>query len=36
VRERFEDAWVRWNLARTVTSVAAFASLVAALLSRRA
>ncbi|SCE68633.1 Uncharacterized membrane protein [Micromonospora purpureochromogenes] len=36
VRERFEATWVRWNLVRTVTSVAAFACLVAALVSRRA
>jgi uncharacterized membrane protein len=28
VRERFEGAWVRWNVLRTVTSVAAFGSLV--------
>lgn len=27
VRERFEDRWVRWNLARSVTSTAAFAAL---------
>ncbi|MEH0982202.1 anthrone oxygenase family protein [Micromonospora sp. CPCC 205556] len=35
VRESFESTWVRWNLLRTVTNVAAFACLVAALLSRR-
>ncbi|MEH1099166.1 anthrone oxygenase family protein [Micromonospora sp. CPCC 205561] len=33
-RARFEAAWVRWNLVRTVSSVAAFACLVAALLTR--
>ncbi|MDZ5446830.1 anthrone oxygenase family protein [Micromonospora sp. 4G57] len=36
VRERFEATWVRWNLARTVTNVAAFACLIGALLTRRA
>ncbi|MFF5172619.1 DUF1772 domain-containing protein [Micromonospora sp. NPDC000089] len=35
VRSAFETAWVRWNLARTVTNVAAFACLVGALVSRR-
>ncbi|PZF93496.1 anthrone oxygenase family protein [Micromonospora deserti] len=34
VRERFEATWVRWNLVRTVTSVAAFACLIGALLTR--
>ncbi len=33
VRERFEGPWVRWNLVRTVASVAAFAALVGALLA---
>jgi len=27
LRERFEGAWVRWNIVRTVTSTAAFAAL---------
>ncbi|WP_406039010.1 hypothetical protein OG799_27370 [Micromonospora sp. NBC_00898] len=36
VRERFEASWVRWNLARTVTNVAAFTCLIGALLTRRA
>ena len=35
VRAAFETTWVRWNLARTVTNVAAFACLVGALLSGR-
>ncbi|MGN9774815.1 anthrone oxygenase family protein [Micromonospora sp. H33] len=34
VRERFEGPWVRWNLVRTVASVAAFAALIGALLAR--
>jgi uncharacterized membrane protein len=32
VRKRFEDAWVRWNRARTATSIAAFVSLAIALI----
>ncbi|GAA4565930.1 DUF1772 domain-containing protein [Micromonospora coerulea] len=36
VRERFEASWARWNLARTVTNVLAFACLIGALLTRRA
>lgn len=35
VRAWFEATWVRWNLVRTVSSVAAFACLIAALLARR-
>ncbi|MCX4387280.1 DUF1772 domain-containing protein [Micromonospora peucetia] len=35
VRLWFEAAWVRWNLVRTLSSVAAFACLIAALLTRR-
>lgn len=31
VRERFETAWVRWNVVRTVTSTAAFGCLTWAL-----
>jgi uncharacterized membrane protein len=31
VRQRFENRWVRWNIARTVTSTAASALLVVAL-----
>lgn len=31
VRQRFEDGWVRWNVARTVTSIAAFGCLAWAL-----
>ncbi|MCW3818843.1 DUF1772 domain-containing protein [Micromonospora sp. DR5-3] len=31
IRERFEAPWVRWNLARTITSVAAFGCLIGAL-----
>ncbi|RIV38853.1 anthrone oxygenase family protein [Micromonospora radicis] len=34
VRRRFERPWVRWNLVRTVSSVAAFACLIGALLAR--
>ncbi|MEU6072253.1 anthrone oxygenase family protein [Micromonospora sp. NPDC047074] len=34
VRGWFERAWVRWNLVRTLSSVAAFACLIAALLVR--
>ncbi|WP_231935211.1 anthrone oxygenase family protein [Micromonospora viridifaciens] len=34
VRGRFEASWVRWNLARTVTSVAAFGCLIGGLLAR--
>lgn len=34
VRDRFERPWVRWNLVRTVASVAAFAALIGALLAR--
>ncbi|BCJ59149.1 DUF1772 domain-containing protein [Micromonospora endophytica] len=34
VRQRFEGPWVRWNLVRTVSSVAAFAGLIGALLVR--
>ncbi|MFC7546101.1 DUF1772 domain-containing protein [Plantactinospora sp. GCM10030261] len=33
VRARFEARWVRWNLVRTVTSVAAFGCLIGALLA---
>ncbi|MEO3870726.1 anthrone oxygenase family protein [Nonomuraea sp. B12E4] len=33
VRRRFEGPWVRWNLLRTLTSVAAFACLCWALLT---
>ncbi|MGC4790222.1 DUF1772 domain-containing protein [Micromonospora sp. DT178] len=35
VRAWFEAAWVRGNLVRTLSSVAAFACLIAALLARR-
>ncbi|MGK5673354.1 DUF1772 domain-containing protein [Micromonospora sp. URMC 106] len=35
VRAWFEASWVRWNLVRTVSSVAALACLIAALLARR-
>ncbi|MFG3703229.1 DUF1772 domain-containing protein [Micromonospora sp. NPDC047670] len=35
VRAWFEATWVRWNLVRTVSSVAALACLIAALLARR-
>jgi uncharacterized membrane protein len=35
VRAWFEATWVRWNLVRTLSSVAAFACLVGALLTRR-
>ncbi|MFB9236322.1 DUF1772 domain-containing protein [Plantactinospora siamensis] len=35
VRAAFEAQWVRWNLVRTVTSVAAFGCLIGALLTRR-
>ncbi|MER7418972.1 anthrone oxygenase family protein [Micromonospora peucetia] len=35
VRVWFEAAWVRWNLVRTLSSVAAFACLIVALLTRR-
>jgi uncharacterized membrane protein len=31
VRERFEASWVRWNIARAVTSSAAFGCLIRAL-----
>ncbi|MEV6813412.1 anthrone oxygenase family protein [Micromonospora sp. NPDC051296] len=34
VRQRFEATWVRWNLVRTISSVAAFACLIGALLAR--
>ncbi|TCB94429.1 DUF1772 domain-containing protein [Micromonospora zingiberis] len=34
LRRRFEEPWVRWNLVRTVSSVAAFACLIGALLAR--
>ncbi|NGM12710.1 anthrone oxygenase family protein [Verrucosispora sioxanthis] len=34
VRQWFETPWVRWNLIRTVSSVAAFACLIGALLAR--
>ncbi|MEV6691073.1 DUF1772 domain-containing protein [Micromonospora sp. NPDC051196] len=33
-RRRFEGPWVRWNQVRTVSSVAAFACLIGALLAR--
>jgi uncharacterized membrane protein len=33
VRRQFEAAWVRWNTLRTVTSVAAFASIVMTLVT---
>jgi uncharacterized membrane protein len=33
VRRQFETAWVRWNTLRTVTSVAAFGSIVLALVA---
>lgn len=32
VRERFEAAWVRWNIVRTIFNVAAFGALVGALI----
>ncbi|MEU5943974.1 anthrone oxygenase family protein [Micromonospora sp. NPDC047465] len=35
VRAWFEVAWVRWNMVRTLSSVAAFACLIGALLTRR-
>ncbi|SCG62332.1 anthrone oxygenase family protein [Micromonospora coxensis] len=35
LRDGFEASWARWNLARTVTTVVAFACLVAALASGR-
>ncbi|MDG4795224.1 anthrone oxygenase family protein [Micromonospora sp. WMMD1082] len=34
VRQWFEAPWVRWNLVRTVSSVAAFACLIGALLAQ--
>ncbi|GIJ22384.1 anthrone oxygenase family protein [Micromonospora lutea] len=34
VRKWFETPWVRWNLVRTVSSVAAFVCLIGALLAR--
>ncbi|GIJ29985.1 membrane protein [Micromonospora qiuiae] len=34
VRQWFEAPWVRWNLVRTVSSVAAFGCLIGALLAR--
>ncbi|WP_433530832.1 DUF1772 domain-containing protein [Micromonospora sp. CA-263727] len=34
VRRGFEATWVRWNLVRTVSSVAAFGCLIGALLTR--
>ena len=34
VRDRFEAAWVRWNIARAVASTAAFGCLTVALLLR--
>ena len=34
IRRRFEGPWGRWNLVRTVSSVAAFACLIGALLAR--
>ncbi|MFG2061614.1 DUF1772 domain-containing protein [Micromonospora sp. NPDC048871] len=34
IRRRFEGPWVRWNLVRAVSSVAAFACLLGALLAR--
>ncbi|MGC5051203.1 hypothetical protein ACLQ2S_07100 [Micromonospora sp. DT48] len=34
VRRWFETPWVRWNLVRTASSVAAFACLIGALLAR--
>ncbi|PZG06271.1 DUF1772 domain-containing protein [Micromonospora craterilacus] len=34
VRQRFEAPWVRWNLVRTISSVAAFVCLIGALLAR--
>ncbi|WP_341718480.1 anthrone oxygenase family protein [Micromonospora sp. FIMYZ51] len=33
VRRGFEDTWVRWNLVRTLSSVAAFGCLIGALLT---
>ena len=33
VRQQFEAAWVRWNTLRTVTAVAAFGTMVAALVT---
>jgi uncharacterized membrane protein len=35
VRARFETAWVRWNVLRTLASTAGFGCLVAAVLTRR-
>jgi uncharacterized membrane protein len=35
LRARFEAPWVRWNVLRTLFSLAGFASLVGALLTRR-
>ncbi|HEY7597653.1 MAG TPA: anthrone oxygenase family protein [Actinophytocola sp.] len=34
LRARFESSWVRWNVLRTVVSLAGFGCLVAALVSR--
>ncbi len=34
VRQWFEATWVRWNLVRTISSVAAFGCLIGALLAR--
>lgn len=34
VRARFETSWVRWNVVRTVVSIAGFGCLVAALVTR--
>ncbi|MGC5031500.1 DUF1772 domain-containing protein [Micromonospora sp. DT229] len=34
IRRRFEGPWVRWNLVRTVSSAAALACLIGALLAR--